>query len=49
MTIADPETADFPEDAIAAAVIPWTEDGYRPLLAGVMPDPDGVLRARWGA
>jgi hypothetical protein len=44
-----PDDEGFPDDVIAAAVLPITEDGYIPLLAGVLPDPDGVLRARWEA
>jgi len=49
VTLADPEAGDFPEDAVAAAVIPLIEEEYNPLLEGVLPDPDGVLRARWSA
>jgi hypothetical protein len=33
--------------ARAAMVLPGYEDGRGPLLAAVLPDPDGVLRARW--
>ncbi|GAA1538049.1 hypothetical protein GCM10009741_45990 [Kribbella lupini] len=43
------ETKEFPDDAIAAAVHPMTGDAYNPVLLGVLPDPDGVLRARWSA
>jgi len=49
VTLADPEAGDFPDDAVAAAVIPLIEEEYNPLLEGVLPDPDGVLRARWSA
>jgi small subunit ribosomal protein S1 len=41
------EAEGFPDDAIAAAVIPASLDEYKPLLQGVLPDADGVLRARW--
>ncbi|GAB2561766.1 hypothetical protein [Kribbella endophytica] len=41
------DPGDFPHDVVAAAVIPITLDEYNPLLEGVLPDPDGVLRARW--
>jgi small subunit ribosomal protein S1 len=34
-------------DARAVAVLPVTEDDRHPLFTAVMPDPDGVLRARW--
>ncbi|GAA2104612.1 hypothetical protein GCM10009780_56000 [Actinomadura alba] len=34
-------------DARAAAVLPMTVDERHPLLTGVLPDSDGVLRARW--
>ena len=34
-------------DARAIAVLPITEDDRRPLFTAVLPDPDGVLRARW--
>jgi small subunit ribosomal protein S1 len=44
-----PEAEDFPDGAVAAAAISIVEDEYNPLLAGVLPDADGVLRARWGA
>ncbi len=47
VVVPDADVEGFPEDAIAAAVLPTTQDGYNPLLAGVLPDPDGVLRARW--
>lgn len=36
-------------DARAATVVSLMVDERHPLLAGVMPDPDGVLRARWAA
>jgi hypothetical protein len=49
VVVPDADVEGFPDDAIAAAVLPTTEDGYNPLLAGVLPDPDGVLRARWSA
>jgi small subunit ribosomal protein S1 len=34
-------------DARAAAALPMTVDDRHPLLAAVLPDSDGVLRARW--
>ncbi|MFJ1593694.1 RNA-binding protein [Kitasatospora albolonga] len=34
-------------DARAACVLPLSYDGHRPLLCAVLPDSDGVLRARW--
>lgn len=34
-------------DARAIAVLPLTLDERRPLFTAVLPDPDGVLRARW--
>ena len=33
--------------AVAALVVPGTDDGDRPLASAVLLDPDGVLRARW--
>jgi hypothetical protein len=36
-------------DARAATVVSCMTDRRRPLLAGVLPDADGVLRARWSA
>jgi small subunit ribosomal protein S1 len=33
--------------ARAATVIPGSQEAHRPLLAAVLPDPDGVVRARW--
>ncbi|GAA2016483.1 hypothetical protein GCM10009839_10100 [Catenulispora yoronensis] len=33
--------------ARAIAVLPLAEDDRHPLFAAVLPDPDGVLRARW--
>jgi hypothetical protein len=33
--------------ARAAMIVPRKPDQWRPLLAGVLPDADGVLRARW--
>ncbi|WP_405063977.1 hypothetical protein OG474_20655 [Kribbella sp. NBC_01505] len=45
----DPEAGDFPTDAVAALVIPNMLSDYNPLLEGALPDPDGVLRARWPA
>lgn len=35
--------------ARAAAVLPMYVDERHPLLTAVLPDGDGVLRARWGA
>ena len=35
--------------ATAAMFLPSTVDERRPLLAAALPDPDGVLRARWAA
>ncbi|NEB37719.1 S1 RNA-binding domain-containing protein [Streptomyces sp. SID14515] len=35
--------------AAAVALLPLTADERVPLFTGVMPDADGVLRARWGA
>jgi small subunit ribosomal protein S1 len=49
VTLADPKAEDFPDGAVAAAALPLIEDEYNPLLEGVLPDPDGVLRARWSA
>ncbi|MFF0338351.1 hypothetical protein [Kribbella sp. NPDC004875] len=49
VTLTDPTAEDFPNDAVAAAVVPFMEKDYKPLLEGVLPDPDGVLRARWSA
>ncbi|TDO57341.1 hypothetical protein EV651_11165 [Kribbella sp. VKM Ac-2571] len=49
VTLADPEAEDFPDGAVAAAAISLIEEEYRPLLQGVLPDHDGVLRARWTA
>jgi small subunit ribosomal protein S1 len=34
-------------DAQAAMFLPIAEDDRRPLLTAVLPDADGVLRARW--
>ncbi|MFE3148650.1 hypothetical protein ACFXJ6_18645 [Streptomyces sp. NPDC059218] len=34
-------------DARAAAVVPITGDARLPLLTAVLPDSDGILRARW--
>jgi len=36
-------------DAVAASVVSQMADRRHPLLAAVLPDPDGVLRARWTA
>lgn len=36
-------------EARAAMVIPLAEGEYHPLLTAVLPDNDGVLRARWAA
>jgi hypothetical protein len=36
-------------DARAATVLFCLADHRHPLLSGVLPDPDGVLRARWSA
>jgi small subunit ribosomal protein S1 len=44
--------ADLPAllaGARAATVVSCMTDRRRPLLAGVLPDVDGVLRARWSA
>ncbi|GAA1979562.1 S1 RNA-binding domain-containing protein [Kitasatospora viridis] len=41
------ELADRIRDARAAAVLPVYVDERRPLFTGVLPDADGVLRARW--
>ncbi|WP_202869257.1 hypothetical protein [Kribbella antibiotica] len=46
--LSEPEAGDFP-DAVAALVIPIMLSEYHPLLEGALPDPDGVLRARWQA
>ncbi|MBS2534429.1 hypothetical protein KGQ20_16785 [Catenulispora sp. NF23] len=40
-------TATRLADARAIAVLPITEDDRRPLFTAVLPDADGVLRARW--
>ncbi|WP_433165361.1 hypothetical protein [Kribbella sp. CA-247076] len=48
-TLVDPKPQDFPNDAVSATVISLIEDEYNPLLEAVLPDPDGVLRARWSA
>ncbi|MEV6267550.1 hypothetical protein AB0L64_10295 [Kribbella sp. NPDC051936] len=45
----DPNAEDLPDGAVAAAAISLIEEEYNPLLEGVLPDPDGVLRARWSA
>ena len=42
-----PDPAQLPADIQAASLYPPTEDDAHPLLAAVLPDPDGVLRARW--
>ena len=34
-------------DATAATVLSGYADERHPLSTGVLPDPDGVLRARW--
>jgi hypothetical protein len=47
--VPDADVEGFPDDAVAAAAHPLAEDEYNPLLAGVLPDLDGVLRARWSA
>ncbi|MCE7079796.1 S1 RNA-binding domain-containing protein [Streptomyces sp. ST2-7A] len=45
---------DFPHLTVllsrarAALLLPRREGGAEPLFTGVLPDPDGVLRARWG-
>ena len=45
---ADPgKIAQLLHRATAATVLPLNLDQYRPLLTGVPPDLDGVLRARW--
>ncbi|MGC4936595.1 hypothetical protein [Kribbella sp. DT2] len=49
VVVLDADVDDFPDDVIAAAAHPITEDEYNPLVVGVLPDPDGVLRARWSA
>ncbi|MFD5565718.1 S1 RNA-binding domain-containing protein [Kitasatospora griseola] len=41
------ELAALAAGARAAAALPTTVDEHRPLSAAVLPDPDGVLRARW--
>jgi hypothetical protein len=44
----DPTTlASLLKEARAAKVLPCMADQHHPLLAGVLPDPDGTLRARW--
>jgi hypothetical protein len=44
----DPPTlAGLLKDAHAARVLSCIEEQRHPLLAGVLPDPDGTLRARW--
>jgi hypothetical protein len=44
----DPTTlADVQKDARAARVLSCMADQRHPLLAGVLPDPDGTVRARW--
>ncbi|MFJ5708032.1 RNA-binding protein [Streptomyces sp. NPDC093105] len=42
-----PELLPLVADATAAAVLPLSVDDRVPLFTAVMPDPDGVLRARW--
>jgi hypothetical protein len=49
LTLVDATAEDFPDGAVAAATISLMEEEYNPLLEGVLPDPDGVLRARWSA
>ncbi|MFD3442663.1 S1 RNA-binding domain-containing protein [Streptomyces sp. NPDC058685] len=41
------ELAALLDGATAAAVLPITVDGRHPLFTSVLPDDDGVLRARW--
>jgi hypothetical protein len=48
VVLTDSKVSGFPDGAVAAAAIPLLENEYNPLLEGVLPDPDGVLRARWG-
>ncbi|MFJ9844162.1 RNA-binding protein [Kitasatospora sp. NPDC101155] len=46
----EPEPADLAElaaGARAAALLSCCTDDRKPLLTAVLPDPDGVLRARW--
>ncbi|MGW4381318.1 S1 RNA-binding domain-containing protein [Kitasatospora sp. NPDC004531] len=50
VTVHDDEHAELAArvaGARAACALPTTVDERRPLLSGVLPDPDGVLRARW--
>lgn len=42
-----PELVEELTDARAAAVLPWDGDERTALFTAVMPDDDGVLRARW--
>ncbi|MFB7608703.1 RNA-binding protein [Streptomyces gardneri] len=44
-----PELADLIAGADAAALLPMYADERVPLLSAVMPDRDGVVRARWQA
>lgn len=44
---ASPELRALLAGARAAMAISGLVDERRPLLTGVLPDPDGVLRARW--
>ncbi|GAA3562025.1 hypothetical protein [Kribbella ginsengisoli] len=37
----------IPGEAVGALVVSSTSDGYCPLAQAVLPDADGVLRARW--
>ncbi|MYW00992.1 S1 RNA-binding domain-containing protein [Streptomyces sp. SID3343] len=45
--VADPQVSDGPDHR--ATLVPIEAADRRPLLAGVLPDADGVLRARWRA
>ncbi|MCX4780600.1 RNA-binding protein [Streptomyces sp. NBC_01264] len=41
------ELVEVLSGARAAALLPASADEYDPLFTGVLPDPDGVVRARW--
>ncbi|AQZ66400.1 hypothetical protein BKM31_37560 [[Actinomadura] parvosata subsp. kistnae] len=50
LTVDETEYAALPAvlaEARAVMVLSGYEDERAPLMAGVLPDPDGVLRARW--
>ncbi|MDD9378410.1 hypothetical protein M8Z33_17460 [Streptomyces sp. ZAF1911] len=41
------ELAEVLAGARAAALLPYLADEHEPLFTGVLPDADGVVRARW--